>query len=127
MHRRQPRAELRWYFQSSLVGVPTIVLGWHKEGVLTKVDMIDVPSMVNETTLQQSYDSTAIFLSALRRHCMVHAMEKGEDPIWRVMTKSGLHQKATIRALNSEEAQSLNRNDERVGILPSWFMTALQK
>lgn len=89
--------------------------------------MIDVASMVNETTLQQSYDNTAIFLSALRRHCMVHTMEKGGNPIWRVMTKNQLHQGATIRALNSEEVQLLNRNDERVGILPGWFVTALQK
>ncbi|KAK0445877.1 hypothetical protein EV421DRAFT_1795333 [Armillaria borealis] len=124
---KHPPAKLRWYFQSSLIGVPTIVLGWHKEGVLTAVDMIDVASMVNETTLQQRYDNTAIFLSALRRHCMVHAMEKGENPIWRVMTKNQLHQGATIRALNSEEIQSLNRGDERVGILPIWFVTALQK
>ncbi|KAK0187566.1 hypothetical protein F5146DRAFT_1003333 [Armillaria mellea] len=65
---KQPPAKLRWYFQSSLIGVLTIVLGCHKRGVLTAVDMIDVASMVNETTLQQRYDNIAIVLSALRRH-----------------------------------------------------------
>ncbi|KAK0487918.1 hypothetical protein IW261DRAFT_655727 [Armillaria novae-zelandiae] len=124
---KQSPAKLRWYFQSSLIGVPTIVLGWHKGGVLTAVDMIDVVSMVNETTLQQKYDDTGIFLSALRRHCIEHAMERRENQIWRVMTKKQLRQGATIRALNSEEVQLLNRKDERVGILPSWFVTALQK
>ncbi|KAK0202236.1 hypothetical protein DFS33DRAFT_1507238 [Desarmillaria ectypa] len=124
---KQSHTKLRWYFQSSLIGVPTIVLGWHKEGVLTAVNVIDITTMVNETTVQQSYDSTAIFLASLRKHCMVHAMEKEDNPIWRVVTKGRLHRGATIRALNSEEVQSLNRNDVRIGILPSWFVTTLQK
>ncbi|KAK0457491.1 uncharacterized protein EV420DRAFT_1548542 [Desarmillaria tabescens] len=104
---KQAPAKLRWYFQSSLIGVPTIVLGWHKEGVLTAVDMIDVATMVDETILQQRYDSAAIFLTSLRRHCMAHAMEKEDNPIWRLITKSGLQRRPTIRALNSEEVQSV--------------------
>ncbi|PBK70479.1 hypothetical protein ARMSODRAFT_1084083 [Armillaria solidipes] len=119
-------AKLRWYFQSSLIGVPTIILGWHKEGVLTTVDVINVATMFDETALQQRYDNAAIFLASLRRHCMTHIMEKEGNPIWRVLTKKRLR-RPTIRALNPKEVRSLNRDDARIGILPSWFVRALRK
>ncbi|KAK0498012.1 hypothetical protein EDD18DRAFT_128390 [Armillaria luteobubalina] len=119
-------AKLRWYFQSSLIGVPTIILGWHKDGVLTTVDAIDVATMFDETTLQQRYDNVAMFLASLRRHCMTHIMEKAGNPIWRVIIHKRLR-RPTIHALNPEDVRSLNRHGARIGILPIWFVRALQK
>ncbi|THU84181.1 RAI1-domain-containing protein [Dendrothele bispora CBS 962.96] len=114
---------LKFYFQSFLLGVPEIVVGFRTpSGQLTTMQSfktIEIPRMVRGKP--GAWDPSVCldwgfrFLTFLRD--TVRASDA--DSIWRVsfVPKKGVH----VMKLDSAEVAVVENGEERVGLLPRWY------
>lgn len=112
----------KWYIQSHLVRVPTLIVGRHEEGVLRSTERIQVEDIARTFPTGGIQPEYARLQQTLRRIRSVCAKDAQSDRIWRVITnKSG---SPIIEELSSAEIAGINRDsaEQRVGVLPRWFI-----
>lgn len=110
-----------------LVGIPKIFVGWHKDGRLQRTQTLIVDEMEQATWDIQSRLTWAYqVLSTLRDFCMQGASGMDGRQVWRVQVGGPSHG-IQIRELGEEEVRRLDRGEERVGILPKWYVDGLDE
>lgn len=114
-----------WYIQSMLVGIPKIFVGLRKDGRLQCTQTIRVEEMEQSTwdiptRLTWAYK----VLSTIREVCMQGNSGLDGHRVWRTQVRGPSHG-IQIRELDEEEVRKLNPGEERVGILPKWYVDGL--
>lgn len=108
-----------------LVGIPKIFVGWHLDGRLVRTEMLRVEEMERSTWDIQNHLNWAYrVLSTLRDFCIQG--DQGKHRVWRAQVGGPSHG-IQIRELGAEEVRRLNRGEERVGILPKWYVDGLSE
>jgi hypothetical protein len=110
------------------LNTPRIFVGYHDSSVLSSTETFEVDDIPAHhpgsfTTIDSDYGRADALLSALRREC---SQPGATDQIWRVEISHKSSQPA-IRELQPEEVKFLGRKDERIGILPKWFIEEFDK
>lgn len=110
-----------------LVGIPKIFVGWHKDGRLHRTQTLMVEEMEKATwdipaRLTWAYQ----VLSSLRDFCMQGGSGIDGHRVWRAQV-GGPSYGVQVRELGETEVRLLNRGEERVGILPKWYVDGLNE
>ncbi|KAF9533915.1 RAI1 like PD-XK nuclease-domain-containing protein [Crepidotus variabilis] len=125
----------KFYFQSFLLGVPEIVVGFRTPaGVLTTVQSfktIQIPRMVRGkpgawdplVCLEFGHRVLSLLKDITRKHS-VQAENRQSVPVWRVkfVPGSGLR----VNELEAAEVADVVNQEDRVGFLPRWYWNEIQ-
>ncbi|KAK2460304.1 hypothetical protein APHAL10511_007693 [Amanita phalloides] len=122
------RKLLKFYFQSFLLGVPEIVVGFRTHAGelvgLQRLQTMQIPRMVRERG--GSWDAQVCmewgdgFVEFVRERIKAD-MEAGagEKSVWRVRVEAG----RGVRLWRLEEEECSADSEDRIGFLPSWYWT----
>ena len=125
------RKLLKFYFQSFLLGVPEILVGFRtSQGKLTTLQSfrtIEIPRAVRGK--QGAWDPSVClswgerlleFLKCNLEESFKTDGSPGEERVWRVKftPKEGV----MLRMLDGDEVEDVVGGEERVGFLPQWFV-----
>lgn len=108
-----------------LAGVSKIFVGWHQSGKLQRTETLLVEDM-GPYNLQGRLDWAYQVLSSIRAFCLQGDAGKSGHRVWRVRVGGPTHG-IEVRELDGAEVKTLNRDDERVGILPAWYVDELHE
>ncbi|KAI0052272.1 RAI1-domain-containing protein [Auriscalpium vulgare] len=118
---------LKFYFQSFLLGVPEIIVGFRTpKGQLTTLQSfktMQIPRMIRGKP--DSWDPQICllwgdeFVTWLRQTLASWAGSGGPERVWRVKFAPGVG--VEIVMLNDAETKDVGGGEERVGFLPSWY------
>jgi len=122
---------LKFYFQSFLLGVPNIIVGFRNHaGVLTSLQQfqtMQLPRLVRGKPgawnpmlcFEWGYE----LLSFIRNAILAGARERTEDLVWRARFVPG--QGVQFRKLHQAEMEEVSGNEDRIGFLPRWYWEEL--
>ncbi|KAJ7595495.1 hypothetical protein C8J56DRAFT_922455 [Mycena floridula] len=111
-----------WYLQSHMTGVANIFVGHHDGEELKQTKMVKVDEIkLDPDQLQDRYDWLLRVLKSLRSHCL----KSSEAAVWRVEIMK--KKMVTVTQISEDELEKINGSEERVGILPAWFIEGLKR
>lgn len=123
---------LKFYFQSFLLGVPEIVVGFRTpQGQLSTIQSfktIQIPRMVRDK--ENAWDPSIClgwgkrFIDFLKTNCA--SSDSGEDEkVWRVSFSPRVG--VTLRRIEDEEVKEVVEGEDRIGFLPRWYYDDIHK
>ncbi|KAH9998836.1 RAI1 like PD-XK nuclease-domain-containing protein [Russula compacta] len=135
-HRDEARFEkklLKFYFQSFLLGVPEIVVGFRTpNGQLVTVQSyktLEIPRMVRGK--QNAWDPQICllwgdrFLAWVRSNVTAESDNVAPGTVWRVKFTPRVGVELTL--LREEERREVEAGEDRVGFLPRWYYKEIQE
>ncbi|KAI0790010.1 RAI1 like PD-XK nuclease-domain-containing protein [Abortiporus biennis] len=124
---------LKFYFQSFLLGVPEIIVGFRTPSgqlrTVQKFQTIQIPRMVRNKPgawdPQISLDWGNNFIAFLKSCIDASELSPGNKPrVWRVVFKP--REGITASLLDDQGVQEVQSGEERFGFLPNWYAEELR-
>ncbi|PPQ81014.1 hypothetical protein CVT25_014522 [Psilocybe cyanescens] len=130
---RFERKLLKFYFQSFLLGVPEIVVGFRTPaGVVTTVQLfktIQLPRMVRDKPGAWDplvcLDWASGFLKELTQRVVDDRVDDTSASVWRARFVPG--KGVSMMALDAKELEDVVNGEDRVGFLPRWYWDEIKE
>jgi RAT1-interacting protein len=131
---------IKWFWQSFLLGVPEIFVGYREGGFLRRTESLnvdDIPDLIRHNgntyfDVQAQLNSFQRILAAIRNHCIAAQQlgESHEGDVWRVSLNHRVRPARAVsldmERLGEDDVLKINKGqEERLGMLPSWYVDHL--
>jgi len=125
----------RSYFQSHLLGVPELFIGYHTNNLLCRTELLRVADLPSKITIPQwnpqiDLDRGYAVLNAIKKDCSnklarcTYDNRISDHKVWRVDVHNGETQ---IQELTAQEANCLGESGTRTGIVPNQVIEELRR